>query len=151
MSNPRGGIFASPWFARGLRLSLVVGVLSAAWYSWTVFSQYAADRDEWLKMRFVHECAARVSDGDLKKHMNSFGNINVKGVFCADRDFWVSPQEIMEVRNGTAEFKTAYQPLDGVGAAWAAVIGIVGTILATVAALSVVKMVQWVWGKATPF
>jgi hypothetical protein len=138
------------WFRRGLRLSLIVGIVSAAWHSWAVFSHYAADRDKGLEMRFVYGCAARVSDDDLNKHVNSFGNVNAKDIFCNDRDFWISPEEIAEVRNGTAEFETSYPAFDGVGAAWAALIGVVGTILATLVAFSILKMVRWVWGSATP-
>lgn len=145
-SGPR--IFASPWITRGLRLSLVAGIGSAAWHSWTVFSRYDDDRRNWAQEQLTYECAARFSDGELNKHMNEMGNINVKGLCLTDRDFWVAPYEIVDVRKGTMKFETSWEPFDGLGTLFAAIFGAVSTILVTVAILCAISLVRWVWGGA---
>jgi hypothetical protein len=141
-------IFASPWLRRGLRLSLVVGIVAAAWHAWSVFKRYDDDRAEQFRSRLTYECAARQSEDELNRRMNGVGNINVNGL-CADRDFFVSPQELAEVRNGTMEYVTMWQPFDWPGTITVGILWAVGTILATVAALSSVGMARWVWGRST--
>ncbi len=139
----------SLWLARGFRLAIVVGLLTAAWHSWGVFSRYEAEQASWLKTRLLYECAARLKDDDLKARATVFGTVNMKGVCSFDgEDRWVSLSEIADVRNGTMKFETSWKPFDKEGTFVTGVIGMLGTIFATLVVLGAVRLVQWVWGKA---
>jgi hypothetical protein len=141
-------LFTSPWLSRGLRLSLVVGLAAAGWHAWVVFKRYDdAQREEYLS-RLTYKCVARQGDEELNQRMNEFGTINVNGL-CSDRDFYVAPYELAEVRAGTMNFETAWKPFDWPGTVIVGVLWAVGTILVTVAALSAVGMARWVWGRST--
>lgn len=141
--------FFSLWIARGLRLSIVVGILTAAWHSWGVFSRYQEEELRWFKIREIYECAARLKDDDLKAMSQSaFHTINMKGVCSFDgEDHWVSLGEIAEVRNGTMKFETFQKPFDRQGTFIVGIIGALTTMLATVAVLAAILLVRWVWGK----
>jgi hypothetical protein len=139
-------IFKSSWFARGLRLSVLVGLAAAGWHAWTVWQRYNDDVDFWIREKLTYECAARLTEEQLRPYMNEFGNVNVKALCFTDRDFFVAPYELEAVRAGTMKFETSWRPTDWPGAAITGIIWAVGTILATVAALSAVAAVKWVWG-----
>ena len=66
------------WLFRGLRMSLVVGVICAAMHAWTVWARYDDDRLSWIKSQLTYECVARLSDEQMNARRNEFGNINVK-------------------------------------------------------------------------
>lgn len=137
------------WFARGLRLSLPVGLIAAGWHAWTVFERYSNDRDHWIRIELTYHCAAASSDDVLKAHMNEYGNYNVKSICLTDDDFIVAPYEIEAVRQGTMKFKTSFEPFDWLGTAIAGLLWGLGTIFVTVAAFCVRAVAQWVWGKAS--
>ncbi|TIT00219.1 MAG: hypothetical protein E5W72_13190 [Mesorhizobium sp.] len=141
-------IFVLSWFKRGLRLSLVVGLAAAAWHAWAVFKRYDNARFEQFQSRLTYECAARQSEDELNRRMNGVGNINVNGL-CSDRDFFVSPYELAQVRKGTMKFETTWKPFDWAGTAIAGILWTVGTILATLAVLGAVGLARWVWGRST--
>ncbi len=66
------------WLFRGLRMSLVVGVICAAMHAWTVWARYDDDRLSWIKSQLTDECVARLSDEQMNARRNELGNINVK-------------------------------------------------------------------------
>lgn len=133
---------------RALRLSVVVGLASASWHAWTVFSRYTDDIDQWQRMRFVYECAARIDDAKLQEHTNEFGNINVQPLFCADQEFLVSMKEIKRVRNGTMDFHTPYRPYYVEGSITVGIIGMFLTIASAAALFGAVTTLRWVWGRS---
>ena len=145
----RRGFFRR-WLVRGFRLSLVVGVAAAAWQSWTVFSHYTDEQRDWANVRLLYECAARLKDDVLKAQVTTFDTVNVKGLCSFDgEDHWVSLSEIADVRNGVMKFETTSKPFyEGITTA-AAVLGFLSTMFATVALLSVIRLMQWVWGRAS--
>lgn len=137
------------WFARGFRLSLVLGIVAAAWESWSVFSQYDAERSSWVETRSLYECAARLDDDVIEKRKSEFGTFNVKGLCAFDgKDHWVSLSEIADVRSGVMEFKTVSKPFSMARTASAGLFGFLSTIFATLTLLSAIRLVQWVWGRA---
>lgn len=140
-------IFTSPWFSRGMRLSVVVGFIAAGWYAWTVWELYSDDLDRSIKSELTYECAARMGEDELAPYTNEFGNINVKTLCVTQDDFFVSPDELEAVRNGTMEFGPIWEPFDWPGTAITGVFWAVLTMLATVAGLGVVSMARWVWGR----
>lgn len=94
----------------------------------------------------MYECAASLKDDDLKMRVNEFGTINVKGVCSFDgEDHWVSLSEIADVRNGSMKFETWRKPFDKEGTFVVGIMGVLGTILATLVVLGGVRLVQWVW------
>lgn len=136
----------SVWLGRGFRLSLLVSVLCAGWNAWTRFSTYAADRDYWVLSKLVYECGARKSDTDLIKTINDYGNYNLKGVYCTDRDFWASPQEIADVRAGKMTFETPLLPWVGADTLISGIFGFVISMLVTLALIGATKTARWIWG-----
>lgn len=141
--------FYRRWFARGFRLSLVLGIVAAAWESWYVVSQYEAERSSWAKLRLLYECAARLDDDVIEKRKSEFGTFNVKGLCAFDgEDHWVSFAELADVRSGVMKFETDLEPFSMARTARAGLYGFFRAILATLALLSAIRLVQWVWGRA---
>lgn len=140
------GIFASPWFGRGMRLSVVVGLVAAGWHAWTVFQRYNADATGWAETRFAYECAARLPTETLWPDSTDTANKNIRG-YCSDRDFYVSMGELQMVREGTLKFEALSKPTDWEGAAFVGALWMAATMLATILILSLFALVRWVWGK----
>ncbi|WP_457300186.1 hypothetical protein [Phyllobacterium sp. P5_D12] len=140
-------IFRSPWFGRGLRLAVVVGLLAAGWHAWGVWDRFGDDRQTSIQRELTYECAARLPEDALKQHVNEFGNINVKTLCFTEDDFFVAPFELEMVRNGTLKFETPGKPFDWAGTVIVGLLWAVSTVLFTIAVLSVVSMVRWVWGE----
>jgi hypothetical protein len=137
------------WLGRGFRLSLVVGIVAAAWQSWTVFYHYDEERQGWVETRLLYECASRLKDDDLKRRVTEFGTVNVKGLCAFDgENHWVSLSEVTDVRNGVMKFETISEPFNKVRTISAGIFGFLGTMFATLAILSGIRLVQWVWGRA---
>lgn len=142
--------FYRRWFARGVRLSLVFGIVAAAWESWDIFSHYNAERQSWVETRLLYECAARLDDEVIEKQMSEFGTFNVKGLCAFDgENHWVSMTEIADVRNGVMKFETVSKPFDMARAASAGLFGYLSTMLAALALLGAIRLVHWIWGRAT--
>lgn len=136
------------WLARGFRLSLVVGVVTAVWQSWTVFSNYNAEQRSWAKTRLLYECAADLNDDVLKEQVTEFGTVNMKGLCAFDNeDHWVSLSEIADVRNGRMKFETLSKPYNIELTASAGLFGFLSTVFATLAVLSAIRLVHWIWGR----
>lgn len=134
------------WLMRGLRLSILIGLIASAWHAWGVYSRYLEDVERWAQVLRAYECAAGKSDEFLTSRPNEFGNINVREFCFTGRDFWVSPKEISEVRSGSMKFETMFRPFElpntfVVGALWA-----LATMLATLACLVAIRLTRWVWG-----
>ncbi|MEK1853511.1 MAG: hypothetical protein AAAC48_17005, partial [Phyllobacterium sp.] len=105
-NTARGGkqvrtIFRSPWFGRGLRLAVIIGLVAAAWHAWGVWKRFSDDSQTSIKRELTYECAARLPEDALNQHVNEFGNINVKTLCFTEGDFFVAPYELEAVRNGT--------------------------------------------------
>lgn len=141
------GILASPWLRRGIRLSLLVGFVGAAWHARTVWDRYRDDVDRSIKSEVTYRCAAGLSDDQLRPHMNEFGNINVKTLCITVDDFFVSLDELEQVRDGTLKFEPYWQPFDWPGTVIVGLLWSLATILATIAVLGVAGMARWVWGQ----
>lgn len=135
------------WFGRGVRLSLLVGLTAAGWHVWSVWKRYSDDQEQWFKSQLTYECAARLTEDQLRPYMNEFGNINVKTLCFTDGDFFVAPYELEAVRAGTMKFETSWRPTDWDGAAITGIIWAVGTLLATLSVLCALGIARWVWGK----
>lgn len=128
------------------RLSLIVGVLTAAGTAWNGWLQHLEltraarqlDRDR----EATYRCAASFDDALLRKHANEFGNVDVaKAPFNCSRNayFFVGPShEIPRVRSNDPTFfvPTDFPPLDLttpallVGAVAAVATNAVGLVLA---------------------
>lgn len=64
-NTARGGkqvrtIFRSPWFGRGLRLAVIIGLVAAAWHAWGVWKRFSDDSQTSIKRELTYECAARL-------------------------------------------------------------------------------------------
>ena len=130
-------------------VSLVVGIVTAAWQSWTVFSHYNAEQQSWAETRLLYECAARLKDDVLEEQVTEFGTVNVKGLCSFDgEDHWVKLSEIADVRNGVMKFETVSKPFSKERTASAAIFGFLSTMSATMALIGAIRVVQWVWGRA---
>lgn len=140
-------IFRSPWFWRGLRLSVPIGLLAAGWHAWGVFDRYSDDLDRSIKSELTYKCAARLREDMLKPYMNEYGNINVRKLCLTEDDFFVAPYELEAVRDGTMKFEPTWQPFDWPGTVIVGLIWAIGTILATIGALGAVAVTRWVRGK----
>ena len=88
-----------------------------------------------------------MTDAQLKPYINELGNINLKSLCLTGEDFFVAPYELDEVRNGTMKFKPIWEPYEWPGTAIVGLLWMIGTILATTAALAAVGLVRWVWGR----
>lgn len=135
------------WGLRGVRLSLLVGLLCSVFQVWNDFSLYRADVDRVVKSELGYECAARLTDDVLKHNQNEFGNINVRKFGCADNDFYVSLKEIQDVRSGTMKFAPYTSPFNPGEVVIAAVTGVVVTLLFAGGAIGLLKVMRWVWGR----
>jgi hypothetical protein len=142
------GIIKSSWFWRGLRLSPVVGLAAAFWHGWGVFDDYKRSVSETFDQEITYRCASRIAPELLQDRSNEVGNINVKGI-CIDRDFWVSPAELDQVRSGEMKFETWRKPFDWPGMAVIGIFWMIATILITCSALIVAGIARWIWGSAT--
>ncbi|MBB6465583.1 hypothetical protein HNQ96_001441 [Aminobacter lissarensis] len=134
------------WLFRGLRLAVLVGITAAGWHAWTVFSHHIDGNREMGLMQIGYECAARQSDEFLSTRQNEMGNINIRNFCSTGRDFWVSMQEVADVRAGTMSLETERPAYDlpntlVVGALWG-----LATLLATLACLAAIRLTRWVWG-----
>lgn len=137
------------WLSRGFRLALVVGVVAAAWQSWTNFSLYEADQQSWAETRLLYECAARINDDVLAAQVTKFGTVNMKGQCSFDgEDHWVALSEIADVRSGVLQFASSLKPFRMESTVSAGFFAFFTTMLSTLSLLAVVRLVQWVWGKA---
>lgn len=140
-------IFASPWFGRGMRLSVVVGLAGGGWHAWSVWERYQEDLTRSINSELTYRCAARLSEEQLRPHMNAVGNINVRTLCLTRDDFYVSLPELEEVRKDTMKFEPIWKPFDWPGTAIVGAMWTVGTILATIALLGVAATFRWVWGR----
>lgn len=139
----RGG----PWFWRGMRLSVVVGLVAAGWHAWSVWERYRSDVDSSVRREITYRCAARQSEETLKPRMNEMGNINVNKLCTAGDDFFVSLAELEKVRDGTMDFGPYSRPVDWPGTAITGIFWTLATIITTIALVGFIQMIRWVWGK----
>lgn len=129
-----------------MRLAPVVGIVAAGWHSWNVLQRYQMNAASQASMSLTYACAARQSDDLLAARQNPLGNINVRDLCLAGRDFYVSWPEVQAMRAGTLKFETTFRPVDWQGSA---VIGAAWTLLAVLVALGVlfvIAIARWVWG-----
>jgi hypothetical protein len=134
------------WFARGLRLSIVVGLASAAVHSWGVYSRHIKVQRDMLEIERILDCAAHLDDETLKKRVNERGHFNVGDLCVGGETFAVSPQEIAAAREGPIRFPPHTKPFDEIETLRWGLFGAIATILATAIILGVVGAVRWVWG-----
>ena len=57
-------------------------------------SEYDAAARNWWRIHSAHLCAQNSTNEDLLKHKNQFGLIDISKVYCADKTFWASLEEI---------------------------------------------------------
>lgn len=142
------GVFASPWLGRGARLSLLVGLLAAAWDAWGWFDLYQQEQKRWFKTELMYKCAAALSPEILAPHITEFGTINVRSFCFTDDDAFVSLKELDEVRAGTMKFETSWKPFYWQNTAVVGLLWAFGTLFATLLALTAIAATRWVWGKS---
>src|SRR5262249_18365402 len=126
----------------------ILGLVAAGFHAWSVWKRYNDDREAWFKRKLTYECAARLSDNELKPFMNEYGNINVRRLCITNDDFFVSLDELDAVRTGTMKFETGWEPFDWLGTIIMGLLWAIATVLLTVGVLIIVNLGRWVWGKA---
>lgn len=99
-----------------------------------------------LESKQGYECAARLSDQALVANLNELGTIDVRPLQCSKRDFFVSMEEIKEVRRGSMDFSFGYPSFYAEATGVAGLLGFVLSALVVGLALCIVAVFRWVWG-----
>lgn len=82
------------------RLSVALAALTAAYGVCEQWAAFAKANSENLKMAFTLECGARRSEEDLRAAVNQYGLFDLSKVFCADRQFLASSEDLQKARSG---------------------------------------------------
>ena len=131
----------------GLRLSVVLGALAGAVSAWSELQRQNQSESLRFELRRGYDCAARLLGPDPSQHTSANGNINVRNLGCASRDFWVSPAEIAAIRTGdTSIYEGSPSPYGWTAPASAAVIGFVAINFLFLASVIAWRVGRWVIG-----
>lgn len=137
--------WAKRWFVRSAKLALVVGVAGAGYDAWTRFSEYGESRASAMRSELGYRCAASLSDDTLSKGNTNGYTIDISNLGCASRPFFVSMQEVRDVRAGKMTFEPYGTPFDWRLSTIAGIAFALMAIMATSTCILLVATVLWVW------
>ena len=133
------------WFFRAFKASIVIGMIGFLSNAWDNLQRYDAGLRDNARNEIGYQCAARLSDEALATAANPFGNVDVSKLGCAVEPFFVSMDEVSEMRAGELDFPSYYEPFvlaDSVGA-WIAFF--VSSMLMMTTVICSAIILRWVW------
>lgn len=142
----KADFFYRRWFFRGLRLSVMVALLFAGIDAYGSHQLYQAELSNKFESEMGYKCAARIDDAALLQAANEYGNINIKQFSCTGHDFYVSMQEVADVRSGKLPFTVYSKPFYADRTAAAGVAGFVVSTLVVSLLLGSIAAARWIWG-----
>ncbi|WP_313199991.1 hypothetical protein [Rhizobium sp.] len=135
------------WFMRGVRLSVLAALLAGGGQAWKDFQAYDADLTRTMRSERGYSCAAGLPDETLKERQNEFGTINVRSLGCSSDDFYVSLDEVDDVRKGRMEFTPYLSPINPTNVVMASLFALFAVVFLSGLAITAVKALVWVWGR----
>lgn len=137
--------WAKRWFTRSVKLALVVGFLGLGYDAWTRFSRYEENRATMLKSEIGYRCAAALSDDTLSNGLKNGYTIDISSLGCTSTPFFVSMQEVWDMRAGKLTFEPYGTPFEWQSSILAAAAWAILSMMVTTSFIAAVAIARWVW------
>lgn len=132
---------------RGVRLSVLAALLAGGSQAWRDFKAYDADLTRTMRSERGYTCAAGLPDQALRERQNELGTINVRSFGCSSDDFYVSLDEVDDVRKGKMEFAPYLSPIYPTNVVMASLFALFAVVFLSGLVITAVKALVWVWGR----
>lgn len=133
------------WMKRSLKLAVTVGLVSAGYDAWKQFEAHKQSQSSATRSMLGYECAAKLDDAALSKRRNEFGNVDVSELGCSDKPFFVSMQEVMDMRAGKLIFDADSPVFDFTRLVMVFLEFGIASLTAIAAVYLIIATCQWIW------